>query len=188
MGVETMMMAAAVASAAGTAVEGVDAFRQSRYQASVLNNQAEAARRDASIEAQLALEDGAREVGRGVTISAKSGGGLGGSAWDVLADLSRQNSYEVQRITTQGDNAGRAAEAEAKQVKQQGNFAAFSSVIKAGAQLAGAPTDGGRGTLLGDAMKRRAARGATARTVSSSARMPVTSWGQRDLVWSGGLG
>ncbi|WP_298161140.1 hypothetical protein [Brevundimonas sp.] len=158
MGLETMALAAAVAGAAGSAAEGVNAFASSRYQSSVLRNQAEAARQDAGIEAQLSLEDSARQLSQGVTLAAKDGG-VAGSALDVLRDLSRQQTYEVNRIAVQGDNASRALMAEARQAKRQGNFAAFGKALQAGAQLAGAPNGAGDGTLLSDAIAKRRLRG-----------------------------
>lgn len=183
MGVETMMMAAAVASAAGTAAEGIDGFRQSRYRASSLRNQADAARADAGIQTQLQLEESARDMGAAVAGAARDGG-LGGSAWDVLADLSRQQSYETRRIATEGANAGRALDVDAKQVKRQGTIQLGVSLLKAGAQLAGAPNAAGDGTLLSDAMAKRATRSAGQRIATSAA--PVRSWGARDAAWSGG--
>lgn len=159
MGIETMMMAAAAAGAAGTVAEGVNAFSSSRYQASVLANQAEAARRDAGIEAQLALEDSGRDLATATTIAAKGGGGIEGNALNVLRDLSRQSLYEVQRISVEGDNASRAALADAKQAKRQGNFALGGSLLKTVAQLAGAPNGSGTGTILSDAIDKRRARG-----------------------------
>lgn len=194
MGVETMMMAAAVASAGGQVLEGVDAFQRSRYEAAVLENQAEAARRDAGVEIQLNLEEGAREIGRGITIAAKSGGGGEGSAFDVLADFSRQNIYEVQRLAVAGDNASRAAMADAKQAKRAGNFALAGSVIKAGATLAGAPNARGDGTLLSDAIDRRRQRGGNERrSTPQPMRSPAPARGSlsRPLVnapWLGTVG
>lgn len=176
MGVETMMLAAAVAGAAGTAAEGVNAFQDSRYRASVLNNQAEAARRDAGIEAQLVLEESSRNLATATTIAAKGGGGIEGNALNVLRDLSRQSLYEVQRISVEGDNASRAAKADAKQAKRAGNFALGGSLIKAGAQLAGAPNGTGTGTLLSDAIEKRQARG------SSPSRTRPSAYG-RPIVW-----
>jgi hypothetical protein len=174
MGVETIMLAAAVAGAAGTAAEGVNAFSSSRYQASVLANQAEAARHDAGIQAQLVLEDSGRDLATATTIAAKGGGGIEGNALNVLRDLSRQSLYEVQRISVEGDNASRAAMEEAKQAKRQGNFALGSSLVKAGAQIAGASNGTGTGTLLSDAIEKRRARGASAARPTAYGR-PI-SW------------
>lgn len=171
MGLETMALAAAGVKAAGELAGGVDAFQRSRYEAAVLGAQAEAARGDAGVEAQLALEDGAREIGRGMVIAAQGGGGGAGSAHDVLADYSRQNSYEVRRIGIAGDNASRAALADARQAKRSGNFALFGSVVRAGAAVAGSPNAEGDGTLLTDAIKRRRARGGGERVAS---RQPMT--------------
>lgn len=168
MGIETVMLAAAVAAAAGTAGEAVSSFGASRYQSAVLKNQAEAARHDAGIEIQLNLEDQARELAAGSAVAAKSGGGMEGNALNVLRDLSRQGTYEIQRIAVEGDNASRAATEEARQARMQGNFALGTGLIKAGAQLAGASNGTGDGTLLSDAIEKRRARGAAAGSGRSS--------------------
>lgn len=184
MGIETMMLAAAAASVAGTGVEGLGAFANSRYQAAVLKNQAAVARADAGIEAQLALEDGARELARGTVIAAKSGGGAEGSALNVLRDLSRQNIYEVNRITVTGKNASDAALAESRQAITSGNLAAFGTVLKMGAQAAAAPNGTGDGTLLSDAMAKRAQRGGGRRTTKTSRASGGSYSGSgRPILW-----
>jgi len=175
-GIETMMIAAAVAGAAGTALDGASQFADSRYRSAVLKNQADAARRDAGIEVQLNLEDSGRDLAVAQTIAAKGGGGIEGSALNVMRDLSRQGIYEVQRIAVEGDNASRAAMADAKQAKRQGDFALAGSLIKAGAQLAGASNGMGDGTILTDKIAARAKRGTPAR------RTGPTSYG-RPLAW-----
>lgn len=183
MGIETMMLAAAVAGAAGSMVEGANAFSSSRYQASVLRNQAEAARADAGMQAQLTMEESGRDLATAQTIAAKDGGGMVGNAMNVLRDLSRQSLYEVQRISVEGDNASRAAMAEAKQAKRQGNMALFAKTLQAGAQLAGAPNGTGDGTLLSDAMARRRARGTATRTARAPASSSSSSGYGRPILW-----
>lgn len=54
------------------------------------------ARQEGSSEAALLNEDLARTRGRAATLAAASGGGLTGSAMDVLDDLSRQGRFRVR--------------------------------------------------------------------------------------------
>ncbi len=138
MGVETLMMAAAVASAASSAAQGLNAYQTARYNADVLTQQSKAARQDAGIQAQLALEQGARATGTGITVSAKAGGGYNGSAMAVLEDLGRQNIYEARRATTEGIVISDAARSQAKMETAQGNVALGTGLLDAAATLMGA--------------------------------------------------
>lgn len=54
------------------------------------------ARSEGAAEAALLEEDLARTRGRAATLAAASGGGLTGSAMDVLDDLQRQGRYRVR--------------------------------------------------------------------------------------------
>lgn len=54
------------------------------------------ARGEGAAEAALLEEDAARTRGRAATLAAASGGGLTGSAMDVLDDLQRQGRYRVR--------------------------------------------------------------------------------------------
>lgn len=54
------------------------------------------ARSEGAAEAALLEEDAARTRGRAATLAAASGGGLTGSAMDVLDDLQRQGRYRVR--------------------------------------------------------------------------------------------
>lgn len=54
------------------------------------------ARSEGAAEAALLEEDNARARGRAATLAAASGGGLTGSAMDVLDDLGRQGRYRVR--------------------------------------------------------------------------------------------
>lgn len=54
------------------------------------------ARQEGAAEAALLEEDSARARGRAATLAASSGGGLTGSAMDVLDDLGRQGRFRVR--------------------------------------------------------------------------------------------
>ncbi len=142
MGIETLMMAAAVASAGSAVAGGLNAYQTARYNADVLTQQSKAARQDAGVNAQLALEDGARATSTGITVASKAGGGYDGSARAVLEDLGRQNIYEARRITTEGAAIADAARAQAKMEVAQGNIALGTSILDAGATLMGARMQG----------------------------------------------
>lgn len=133
-GVEPLMIAAAVASAAGSAVQGVNAYQVGAYQSKLAKEQAAQAAADASSQAQQALDEGARTLARGVTIAAQ-GGGLNGSALDVLGDLSRQTTYEARRLTTQGLAEAQALATEGRAAKQQGAIGAVSHGLEAASTL-----------------------------------------------------
>lgn len=140
MGIETLMLAAAVASAASQAAGGLNALQMGKYQAATLRAQGEQARIDAGTQAQAQLEKSARVTGQGIVAAASSGGGGDGSALSVLEDLSHQSMAQARRSAVEGMAAGRAADAQAKAAKKQG-------VVKAATSLLGAA-----GTLLGGAM------------------------------------
>lgn len=168
MGVETLMMAAAAASAASSMIGGVNAYQMAGYNAKVMRSQADQARQDAGVEAQLALEKGARDTGAGIVAAAKSGGGFDGSAMSVLQDLGRQSMYEARRISTEGVGQSDGLYAQARATKQQGAVQLFTSTLDAGATLLSA----------GMAQKQRADQKAILRRQStSSARIDGgSSW------------
>lgn len=135
MGIETLMLASSIASAASSAMKGVNALQMAKYQSRVLRAEGQQARLDAGTEVQAGLERSARLTGQGIVAAATSGGGGGGSALDVLQDLSRQSFSEARRVATEGQAAGRAADAQAKVVRKQGRVAFATSMLEAGSTL-----------------------------------------------------
>lgn len=88
------------------------------------------AREEGAAEAALLEEDNARTRGRAATLAAASGGGLTGSAMDVLDDLGRQGRFRVR-------SALWAAESDAQ----------FGARVSKGVGVAGAAAQGVGGLL-----------------------------------------
>jgi hypothetical protein len=67
------------------------------------------ARQEGGVQAQIALEEGARVAARAATLAAASGGGITGSAQAVLDDLSRQSMFRVRSALYSAETDARFA-------------------------------------------------------------------------------
>lgn len=139
-GAEPFLIAAAVAKAAGSVVQGVNAYQMGQYQSKALLEQANQARREAASASQIALEQGDRTMGTGITIAAKNGG-VEGSSLDVLGDLGRQSMYEARRSAMEGAAEGRGLTSEAHSRSQHGKIALLTSAFDAGSTILSAGMD-----------------------------------------------
>jgi hypothetical protein len=131
-------MLAAGVSAVGSIMGGIGRRNQNRAKAKALTNAARNARQEAGIKASLALEDSDRVGARAATLAAASGGGgLQGSALDVIADLSRQGIYRARQTVRDGLSESVALLNDATTAKRQGDLDLTSSLIDASSTVLG---------------------------------------------------
>lgn len=117
------------------------AKRAAKQRAQLLEEGARQDLAESGIAAQVALDQGARLQGQAATLMASSGAGAtldgGGSALNVLDDLSRQSTYNARAAIYQGQTAARAKRLEAKATIKAGAQAQLSGLIGAGSSLIG---------------------------------------------------
>ncbi|MFN3353884.1 MAG: hypothetical protein ACK4Z5_09780 [Brevundimonas sp.] len=125
-------------SAVGSIFSGIGKRNAARARARMLANAARNARQEAGIRASIMLEESDRVGARAATLAAASGGGgLEGSALDVLADLSRQGVYRARQTVRDGLSESTALLTEATSAMGQGSVELFSSLIDAGSTVLG---------------------------------------------------
>lgn len=135
--VAPVLLAAGV-SAAGKLFSGLGQRNAQRAKAKALGYAAQNARREAGVKASLALEDSDRTGARAATLAAASGGGgLQGSALDVIGDLARQGVYRARQTVRDGISESIALKAEATAAKRQGDMDLFASAIDAASTFLG---------------------------------------------------
>ncbi|WP_312598238.1 hypothetical protein [Brevundimonas sp.] len=129
--VAPVLLAAGVSSV-GKLFGGFGAKRAGQARARMLTNQARNVRQEAGIKASLALEDSDRTGARAATLAAASGGGgLQGSALDVIGDLARQGVYRARQVVRDGLAESAGLLNDATTTKRQGSLDLFSSMIDA---------------------------------------------------------
>lgn len=127
---------AAGLSAVGKLLGGVAAKSAARRKAQGLRQGATMDLNEAGLNAALGLEDDERVAASLATeAAAGSGGGLGGSAGRVLADLGRQSLMKARLTVYQGQSAAWARLNDAGQVKAEGRNAFTQSLISSGSTL-----------------------------------------------------
>lgn len=132
------VMLAAGLQAVGSLFGGFGRRQASRARAKALGYAARNARREAGINASIALEDSDRVGARAATLAAASGGGgLQGSALGVIDDLARQGMYRARQTVRDGLSQSIALLQDATTAKRQGDLELFSSVIEAGSTVLG---------------------------------------------------
>lgn len=135
--VAPVLLAAGV-SAVGKLFSGFGQRNAQRAKAKALGYAAQNARREAGVKASLALEDSDRTGARAATLAAASGGGgLQGSAADVIGDLAQQGVFNARQIVRTGVSESIALMQDARTAKAQGDMEMFSSVIDAGSTFLG---------------------------------------------------
>lgn len=125
-------------SAVGSLIGGFGRFQQGRARARALKLAARQTRQEAAIAAQIGLEEADRIGARALTLAAASGGGgLQGSARDVLADLSRQGMYRARQTIRDGNAAAIGLENDARVARAQAGLDLFTGVFDAGTTFLG---------------------------------------------------
>ena len=134
----SLPMLAAGASAVGSLIGGIGGFQAARSRARALKAAARNVRREAGVQASLMLEESDRVGARAATLAAASGGGgLEGSALDVIDDLSRQGVYRARQTVRDGLSEAQALRAEATTARRQGALDLTASMIQAGSTVLG---------------------------------------------------
>lgn len=141
----------------GSVLGGIGAFASSRGKAKALRAAGRQARREAGVEAELALEQGDRASAQAAVNAAAGGGGLTGSALAALDDLAGSAMFNARTAIYQGVTEGRQLDYEAKVAKKQGALTLLLSNFDSAPAI---------GSALGDMQQRRAARQEAARTRS----------------------
>jgi hypothetical protein len=133
-----MSLLAAGVSAVGSIMSGFGKRNAAKARARALTNAARNTRREAGIKASMALEESDRVGARAATLAAASGGGgLQGSALDVIADLSRQGVYRARQTVRDGLAESVALLNDATTAKRQGDLDLTSSFIEATSTVLG---------------------------------------------------
>lgn len=141
-------------AAAGKIVGGFAARKAAKARAKALTNAARNARQEAGVSASIALEESDRVGARAATLAAASGGGgLQGSALDVIDDLARQGMYRARQTVRDGLSQSVALLNDATTAKRQGSLDLFSSFIDAGSTVLGQMGSDAQGRRGGDMAK-----------------------------------
>jgi len=148
-------------SAIGNMLGGVGQFAASRGRARALRAAGLQARREAGIEAGIALEEGDRAAASAAVQAAAGGGGLTGSAITALDDLAGSAMFNARSAIYRGVAEGRNLDYEAKVAKRQGELALVTGWLGA---------TGAAGSALGGMQARRQARLDAARSRSWNSR------------------
>lgn len=130
------LVGAAGLSAIGKLFGGSKASKAAKDRALALEEGARQRLRESGMEASLGLEDDDRLEGTAaVRAAAGGGGGLRGSAMDVLADLERQSLFKAKSTIYRGLSEARNMITEAKAERKDGKNAKISSYFSAGGSL-----------------------------------------------------
>ncbi|HYE47308.1 MAG TPA: hypothetical protein VEA44_16205 [Caulobacter sp.] len=115
---------------------------------------AKMARGEGAAQAALDWEEGARVRGRAATLAAAGGGGLTGSALDVLDDLGRQAKFKVRSTLYSAETDARFGTRVSSLGAMGAGIAATSPLLSewAGSRAAQRQGGGGVGSGLGGAM------------------------------------
>ncbi len=133
-----MSLLATGVSAVGSVLGGIGKRNAARAKARNLALAARNARQEAGVKASLGLEDSERTGARAATLAAASGGGgLQGSALDVIEDLARQGMYRARQTVRDGLSESVALMNDATTAKRQGDLDLFSSVVEASSTFLG---------------------------------------------------
>jgi len=132
-----LAIASAGLGALGKVLGGVGANTAAKSKAKALEASAAMARDEAGVNAQLALSEAERALGRAATVGAASGGGLTGSALNVLDDLSMQGVFNARRAVYEGETEARNRLMEAAVTRQQGKVQLVSGLIGGASSLLG---------------------------------------------------
>lgn len=134
--VAPVLLAAGV-SAVGSLFGGNGKRNANRAKARALQAAARNVRREAGVTASLQLEESDRVGARAATQAAANGGGLQGSAMDVIDDLARQGVYRARQTVRDGVSQSVQLLNDATTAKRQGDLELFSSAIDAGSTFLG---------------------------------------------------
>lgn len=128
-------IAAAGLSAVGSLFEGITANSAAKARARQLEMQAQQARQEGGVAAQMGIADDQRMQAHAATLAAANGGGFEGSAMNVLNDLQQQSLFKAKSTVYRAQSQANNADYEASVARQEGKNALISGAIKAGSSL-----------------------------------------------------
>ena len=146
------MVGAAGLAAVGKILGGISAKNAAKRRAQQLETSAQMSLAESGVAAQLGLEEDERVAGALATQAASGGGGgLRGSALNVLNDLGRQSLQKARNTVYQGQTQAWSARNDAAVAKVNGRNALTEGVLGAGSTLlsAAAKAYAGGGTTGG---------------------------------------
>lgn len=162
-------IAAAALGAVGSIVGGIGQNNAAKARARALEMQAQQARNEAGVAAQMGLMDDDRLAGHAATLQAANGGGFSGSAMDVLNDLRQQSIFKAKTTVYRGESQARNDLYEAKVSRQSGTNALISSGVNAASSLLGSFAQAAQLKSLAGAGSSAGGGGSGAATASSAA-------------------
>jgi hypothetical protein len=145
---EALIIAAAATKAVGAIQQGNAAKAAGDYNAAMLEQGATAERQQTSAREDAKRREARMVMGAQRAAFAQSGGGLGGSAADVMQQSSINAELDALTLRYEGDLRARGMQAEAtserfagKQAQRQGYFAAAGSILGGSGEYMGAQED-----------------------------------------------
>jgi hypothetical protein len=131
-----LVIAAALASA-GELFKGITAFIGGNDEKRLMQQAADQARQESSVRANISLADAERAAARAATMAA-GGGGVTGSAIDVLDDLGRQAMFNARSAIYAGESEAQQRLYEGRVAKAEGVKTLITSGVRATSSFLGA--------------------------------------------------
>jgi hypothetical protein len=156
-------------AALGKILGGFGAFGAGKAQNKLMQMGARQASQEAAVQANIALDEGERVSAQAATLAA-GGGGITGSALDVLNDLGRQSAFNARSALYAGETEAKSRLYQGQVAAHDGKMALITSVIEAGSSFLG-----GTATHKADQADRASAAGRLPSATPSSARLALTS-------------
>lgn len=128
---------AKAAERAGEIVQGFGTWQGLRAKASQLRKAAGSARREASTEAQMAVDELERTGARAAVAGAGSGGGFEGSFGTVLEDIQRTGIFNARSAIYAGNVEAENLLYESKLAKNEAAMTLVSMALQTGSSIAG---------------------------------------------------
>lgn len=138
---EVLFAAAAVASVAG----GVMGYNQAQDEARMHKQNAEVARQEGTIAAQIEQMRGREATGRARALASASGLTVDGSAADVIGAMASQADYSARSAIYLGRRRAEQSMAERRAAKRRGTASLISGFTQAATIITGMPAGGGGG-------------------------------------------
>lgn len=163
-GMEPLLIAAAVASAAGSVGQGVMGYQQGMQRAKLLTQDSVAAREAGASEAQEIGEDRIRAIGSAVARQGASGFAMDESALAVIGDIASQHAHEAAKARYSAARQSRRLRAEATQAKTAATMSLLKGITDAAGSGLSAAAAGPRASSAQSGGNSAASKGPQAST------------------------
>lgn len=142
MGLETLVLASTAMSVFGSVAGGVGAMQAASFNAKMAEQEAEAARQQAALEAGRVRETGRKILGAQRAATAKAGLEVGeGSPLLIMLETVRQSEEDAMLTRYKGDVRATSLRAEARAQRAEGRRALLGGIL-------GAASEGLKGAAL----------------------------------------